>query len=163
MRSAALLTLLGLLATAQAASNQAANLRDLKDADLCPPAAYVTLDDKSDDALAADLEGQLDKYATLYGLQYGDPKTCLASPFLSVDAFKTSRGNYSYIIEFGVELEGDAQLSVGGRSFAVNTPKIWSNLYYGVYSSLSDLKGGVADKVRDYFDEFALDWRASHR
>ena len=147
---------------ALAASTQSSNLHDLSGSDLCPPTAYVTIDDEDDGELAADIEGQLDKYATLYGLKYGDSKTCSATTYLSVDAFKTKAGAYSYLIEFGVELRGDVRASLGERTVTVSAPRIWTNSYYGSYSSLDNLKDGVTDRVRDYYDEFALDWRAAH-
>ncbi len=163
MRPALLLALTLLsCAAAQSASTQASNLRDLSLADLCPPTAYVTIDDEDDGELAADIEGQLDKYATLYGLRYGDAKGCTAASYLSVDAFKLKGGTYSYLIEFGVELRGDVRLTLGSRNVTVAAPRVWTNSYYGSYATLENLRDGVTDRVRDYYDEFALDWRAAH-
>lgn len=158
-----LLTALALGFTLAGATNQAPNLRQFKPSDLCPPAAYVTLDDKEDSDLAAALEEQLDKYATLYGIRYGDPKTCTLDHFLTVDAFEGNDGRYSYVIEMGIELPGEVSATVGGRSVKLKTPKIWSSIYYGSYTDLDALKEGVTDKTRNYYDEFALDWKATHK
>lgn len=54
---------------------------------LCPPQAYVSVDDREDSDLAAQLAADLEKYAVLYGLSYGDPRTCTAEQNFFVNVF----------------------------------------------------------------------------
>ncbi|MFC4453057.1 hypothetical protein [Deinococcus sonorensis] len=163
-RPAALLTLLALATAGHAlAQDQAGNLRGLKAEQLCPPSAQVTVDDDDNSEVAAELEQRMERYATLYGLSYGDPKTCLVDQTLTLDTFQTDDKVYAYVVELSLELRGAAPVTVGGSALTVQRLKLWSNVYYGSNDDLDALLDHAVDRARDYYEELALDWKASHK
>ncbi len=155
---AALMTLPGIAR----ADHQQGNLRLLTAADLCPPISYVYVDDEEQEDLAVEVDEQLARYATLYGIGYGDPKTCTVAQVFTVDAFEGRDGRYLYALDLNVELVKDARVTLGTRTLTASHLQLWSSSGYGSVSDADALAEMATGSVRDYYEEFALAWKATH-
>ncbi len=183
MKSARRLTVLSLLCwcSAALADEQQDNLRGLTGPDLCPPSAYVYVDDNEDSALSSKLDEALDRYATLYSIPYGDPKTCTVTQSLVVDTFKSS-GKYVYSIKFLLELRRSVTValpypSVGSataipsipgpaahaRTLDVKYLQVWHDQGFGLISDSKNIPDVSLEQLRNYYEAFALAWKATHR
>lgn len=160
----ALLTLAALatLPSTAHAEHQRGNLRGLTAADLCPPISYVYVDDQEDEDLAVEVDERLARYATLYGVPFGDPKTCTVAQIFTVDAYEARDGKLLYTLDLSVELPGDARVSLGSRTLTARHLQLWSVAGYGSVEDVDALGDLVTESVRDYYEEFALDWKATH-
>lgn len=158
---AALAALLALPSPALA-THQQGNLRGLTGADLCPPAAYVYLDDEEQEDLAVELDGRLARYATLYSVPFGDPKTCTVTQEFTIDAFEGRDGRILYSLDLTLELVKDARVTLGTRTLNVTHLQLWSSSGYGSVAGEDDLADMAAEQVRDSYEDFALEWRAAH-
>ncbi|MBI0446108.1 MULTISPECIES: hypothetical protein [Deinococcus] len=160
----ALLTLTALLTLPgpARAEHQQGNLRALTAADLCPPIAYVYVDDEEQEDLAVAVDEQLARYAALYAIPYGDPKTCTVAQIFTVDAFQTRDGNFLYSLELSAELVHDARVTLGNRTLTASHLQLWSVAGYGSVPDAEALDQVATDHVRNYYEEFALDWKATH-
>lgn len=156
------LTALALLTPLAGADHQQANLRALTAADLCPPVAYVYVDDEEVEDLAVLLDEQLMRYATLYGVPSGDPKTCTTEQIFAVDAFETEDGDYLYALDLSVQLRPDARVTLGGRQLTVKALELWSTSGYGAAADPEGLVRTLTNSVRAYYEELALAWKATH-
>ena len=156
------LALAFLLGTARA-DHQQDNLRPLTAADLCPPVAYAYVDDEEQEDLAVALDEQLDRYATLYGVPYGDPKTCTVAQIFTLDAFKGRDGRMLYALDLSVQAVKPARLTVGAHTFEARALELWSTSGYGSVSSAEGLEEMAVESVREYYEELALAWKATHR
>lgn len=161
-RALLVLTTLALLAPPAGADHQQANLRPLVAADLCPPFSSVYVDDEEIEDLAALLDEQLLRYATLYGVPYGDPKTCTVQQIFSADAFETEDGDYLYSIELRLQLRPDVRVTLGTRQFMVRALELWSTSGYGRAADAPGLVRSLTNSVRDYYEDLALEWKATH-
>ncbi|GAA5511424.1 hypothetical protein Dcar01_00133 [Deinococcus carri] len=155
---AALLTLPG----PALATHQQGNLRALTSADLCPPTSYIYLDDKEQEELEVRVDEQLVRYATLYGIPFGDPKTCTVAQIFSVDAFKTRDGRILYSLDLGLELLKDAQVTLGSRNLTASHLQLWSTSAYGGVANADELANMATESARTYYEELALAWKATH-
>lgn len=163
MRRALLtLTALAILSGPARADHQQANLRGLTGADLCPPVSYVYLDDEEQEELAVEVDKQLMRYAALYGIPFGDPKTCKVAQIFAVDAFRARDGRVLYSVDLSLELLGDARVSLGNRQLTVSHLQLWFTSGYGSLSSPAELVNMATSSVRDYYEDFALEWKAAH-
>lgn len=144
------------------AEHQQGNLRTLTAADLCPPVSYVYVDDEEQEDLAVEVDAQLARYATLYAVPYGDPKTCTVAQILTLDAFKARDGRYLYAMDLDVELLKDTQLTLGTRQFTASHLQLWSTSGYGSVADVDALADMATESARDYYEDFALDWKAAH-
>lgn len=144
------------------ADHQRGNLRGVTAADLCPPVAYVYIDDEEQEDLAVDLDAQLARYATLYSVPFGDPKTCTVDQIFVVDAFEARNGDLLYSLDLSVELSGDARVTLGTRTLTASHLQLWSVSGYGSVRDVGSLADMATESVRDYYEEFALDWKATH-
>lgn len=178
---APLLLTLGVTGLAAAQDAPGDNLRGLVSADLCPPQAYVYIDEEEDDDLAADLDAQLDKYAALYGLSYGDPRTCTVYQTFTVDTFKVSGGRYVFSAAFELEVRGEATVVLStppvaaaaiparpqaekpaARTLTVERVRLWNDQGYGLLSR-SGVEDAAARQAREYYEAFALAWKSTHK
>ncbi|WP_034387156.1 hypothetical protein [Deinococcus sp. YIM 77859] len=162
MRRALLLTVLTLLLGTARADHQQGNLRALTGADLCPPVSYVYLDDEEQEEIAVEVDKQLMRYAALYGIPFGDPKTCTVAQIFAVDAFQSRDGRVLYAVDLELELLGDARVTLGNRQFTASHLQLWSASGYGAVASPKDLVNMAMSSVRDYYEDFALEWKAAH-
>ncbi|MPY66148.1 hypothetical protein F8S09_05475 [Deinococcus sp. SDU3-2] len=163
MRKALLaLTALAFLTPPAGADHQQDNLRPLLAADLCPPVAYVYVDDEESEDLGVALDEQLMRYATLYGVPSGDPKTCTVQQIFSVDAFETEDGDFLYALDLSVQLRPDARVTLGSRQFTVKALELWSTSGYGRAADAEGLVRTLTNNVRAYYEELALSWKATH-
>lgn len=154
------------------ATHQQDNLRGLTAADLCPPTSYVYIDEEEDDEIAAQLDESLDKYSMLYSIPYGDPKTCTVYQTFVVDTFKSS-GRYVYTVEFALELKKDARISLpepsstdekaSDRTLTVKEVQLWSDRGFGTIADAKSIPNMSLEQVRDYYEAFALAWKATHK
>ena len=162
-----------------AAQDAPDNLRGLVNADLCPPQAYVYVDEKEDEDFAAELDAQLDKYAALYGVSYGDPRTCTVYQTFTVDTFKAAGGRYVFTAAFELELRGEARVNLSAtaasgtvparpqaapapRTLTVERLRLWGDQGYGLISR-ANVEDTAATQVREYYEAFALAWKATHK
>ncbi|WP_157464961.1 hypothetical protein [Deinococcus apachensis] len=163
MRRALLtLTALMILPGTALAEHQQGNLRTLTATDLCPPISYVYVDDEEQEDLAVEVDEQLARYATLYAIPYGDPKTCTVAQVFTVDAFESRDGRYLYAVDLDVELVKDAQVTIGTHRLTASHLQLWSTSGYGSVPDADALAEMATNSVRDYYEEFALDWKATH-
>lgn len=160
----ALLTLsaLLLLSGPARADHQRGNLRGLSTADLCPPVAYVFLDDEEQEELETGLDEQLVRYATLYSVPFGDPKTCTVTQSFNVDAFEGADGRILYSLSLELGLRGDVRVMLGTRTLTLSGLQLWSSSGYGSVQRTEALLNAAAENVRAYYEDFALDWKAVH-
>ncbi|GMA14576.1 hypothetical protein E5F05_10170 [Deinococcus metallilatus] len=160
----ALLTLTALLTLSgpAQANHQQGNLRALTAADLCPPLAYVYVDDQEQEDLAVAADEQLARSATLYDIPFGDPKTCTVAQIYTLDAFQTRDGRFLYSLELSLELVKDAQVRLGSRTLTASHLQLWSTSGYGSVPDAEALAALAAERVRPYYEEFALAWKATH-
>ncbi|WP_104991071.1 hypothetical protein [Deinococcus sp. NW-56] len=156
------LTALALLTPLAGADHQQGNLRALTAADLCPPVAYVYVDDEEVEDLAVLLDEQLMRYATLYGVPSGDPKTCTVQQVFSVDAFETEDGDYLYTIDLSLQLRPDVRVTLGSRQLTVKALELWSSSGYGRATDAPGLVRTLTNNVRAYYEDLALAWKATH-
>ena len=181
LRPARLLAPLLLTLGVAAAQQAQGNLRGLESADLCPPQAYVYVDEKEDEDFAADLDAQLDKYAALYGVSYGDPRTCTVYQTFTVDTFKAAGGRYVFTAAFEIELRGEAGVVLGTlaptssviparppaekpapRTLTAERLRLWGDQGYGLISR-ANVEDTAATQAREYYEAFALAWKATHK
>ncbi|GBF05728.1 hypothetical protein DAERI_050237 [Deinococcus aerius] len=163
MRRALLtLTALTTLSGTAGADHQQGNLRTLTAADLCPPISYVYVDDEEQEDLAVEVDEQLARYATLYAIPYGDPKTCTVAQVFTIDAFEGRDGRYLYAVDLDIELVKDAQVTLGTRRLTASHLQLWSTSGYGSVPDADALAEMATTSARDYYEEFALDWKATH-
>lgn len=176
-RPARFLAPLLLVLGAAAAQDAQGNLRGLVNADLCPPQAYVYVDEKEDGDFAA-LDAQLDKYAALYGLSYGDPRTCTVYQTFTVDTFKAAGGRYVFTAAFELELRGEARVTLSppasapiparpqaapaARTLTAERLRLWGDQGYGLISR-ANIEDTAATQAREYYEAFALAWKATHK
>ncbi|MBB5235056.1 hypothetical protein [Deinococcus budaensis] len=160
----ALLTLAALAALPSTAhaEHQQGNLRGLTAADLCPPIAYVYVDEQEDEDLAVAVDERLARYATLYGLPFGDPKTCTVAQIFTVTASEARDGKLLYTLDLSLEVPGEARVSLGNRTLTARHLQLWSVSGYGSVAGVGALADLATESVRDYYEEFALDWKAAH-
>ena len=156
------LAALALLTPPAGADHQQGNLRSLVASDLCPPVAYVYVDDEESEDLGVALDEQLMRYATLYGVPSGDPKTCTTEQIFAVDAFETEDGDYLYALDLSVQLRPDARVTLGGRQLTVKALELWSSSGYGRATDAPGLVRTLTNNVRAYYEELALAWKATH-
>lgn len=156
------LAALALLTPPAGADHQQGNLRPLVAADLCPPVAYVYVDDEEEEALGIALDEQLMRYATLYGVPSGDPKTCTVQQIFSVDAFETEDGDFLYTLDLSLQLRSDARVMLGSRQLTVKALELWSTSGYGRAVNAQGLSRTLTNSVRAYYEELALAWKATH-
>lgn len=161
-RALTVLTALALLTPPAGADHQQANLRPLVAADLCPPIAYVYVDDEEAEDLGALLDEQLMRYATLYGVPSGDPKTCTVEQIFAVDAFEAEDGQHLYSLDLSLQLRSDARVTLGSRQFTVKALELWSTSGYGAAADSGGLVRTLTNNVRAYYEDFALEWKATH-
>ncbi|EYB67354.1 hypothetical protein DEIPH_ctg044orf0083 [Deinococcus phoenicis] len=163
MRPALLLlpALLTLTGTAHA-DHQQGNLRPLTAADLCPPTSYVYLDDQEQEDLELKVDEQLIRYATLYAVPFGDPKTCTVAQLYNVDAFRAEDGRVLYSLSFSLELLKDARITLGTRTLTASHLQLWSTAAYGSLPGVSALASAAAENARTSYEDFALAWKATH-
>ncbi|MCP2013813.1 hypothetical protein L1280_000941 [Deinococcus sp. HSC-46F16] len=156
------LAALALLTPPAGADHQQGNLRSLVAADLCPPVASVYVDDEESDDLGAALDEQLMRYATLYGVPSGDPKTCTVQQIFSVDAFETEDGEFLYALDLSLQLRPDVRVTLGSRQLTVKALELWSTSGYGRAADAAGLVRTLTNNVRAYYEDFALEWKATH-
>ena len=144
------------------ATHQQGNLRGLTGADLCPPVAYVYLDDEEQEDLAVELDKRLARYATLYSVPFGDPKTCTVAQEFTIDAFEARGGRILYSLELTLELVKDARVTLGTRTLTASHLQLWSSSGYGSVADEDELADLAAEQVRDYYEGLALEWKAAH-
>lgn len=161
-RALPLLAALLLLPAPALAEHQRGNLRGLTAADLCPPVSYVYLDDEEQEELEAGVDEQLVRYATLYSVPFGDPKTCTVTQSFVVDAFKAEDGRVLYSLSLEVGLRADARVSLGSRTLTVSGLQLWAASGYGSVRNAAALADAATGNVREYYEDFALDWKAVH-
>ncbi|WP_102127124.1 hypothetical protein [Deinococcus planocerae] len=130
---------------------------------LCPPVAYVTDDDEEQRDLAVALGGQLDRYATPSGVPYGDPKTCTVDQIFTLDAFKARDGRMLYAVDLRVRAAKPARLTLGTHTFDAKALELWSSSGYGSVAGPGDLADVAVESVREYDEELALAWKATHK
>ncbi|WP_216323331.1 hypothetical protein [Deinococcus aestuarii] len=157
------LTVLALLLGTARADHQQDNLRPLTSSDLCPPVAYVAVDDEEQQDLAVALDEQLDRYATLYGVPYGDPKTCTVDQIFTLDAFKARDGRMLYALDLSLQTAKPARLTLGTHTFDAKALELWSSSGYGSVAGQDDLADMAVGSVREYYEELALAWKATHK
>lgn len=172
------LLLLAALLCGAAQAESKDNLRGLTAADLCPPTAFVYLDDEEQTDMAADVDAALEKYATLYSLPYGDPKTCTVNQTFVVDSFKSRSGKYVYSAAFTLETRREAAVilpmpqtkmppatppSKTERRLTLEYVTLWSDRGYGLLNSADEIGDMAVQEVRDYYENFALAWKATHK
>ncbi|MDL2345010.1 hypothetical protein QOL99_12735 [Deinococcus sp. MIMF12] len=161
-RALLVLTALVLLTPPAGADHQQANLRSLVAADLCPPVAYVYVDDEEEEDLGVLLDEQLMRYATLYGVPYGDPRTCTVEQIFAVDAFEAEGGDYLYALDLNLQLRADARVTLGSRQLTVKALELCATSGYGRAADAAGLTRTLINNVRAYSEEFALEWKATH-
>ncbi|SMB91021.1 hypothetical protein [Deinococcus hopiensis] len=157
----ALVALLALSGLALA-DHQQGNLRGLTGPDLCPPVSYVYFEDEEQDDLAAEVDAQLARYAQLYSVPYGDPKTCTVAQVFTVAAFQARDGRVLYSVQLSVELVKDARVTLGSRTLSAAHLQLWSFSGYGSVAGEDALAGMATEQVRDSYEELALDWKSTH-
>ena len=113
--------------------------------------------------LAVALDEQLDKYATLYGVPYGDPKTCTVDQIFTLDAFKGRDGRMLYALDLTVQTAKPARLTLGTHTFDAKFLELWSTSGYGSVAGKGDLADMAVESVREYYEELALAWKATHK
>lgn len=156
------------------AAGQQDNLRGLTAADLCPPTAFVYVDDDEQEDIAMKLDEALDKYSTLYSIPYGDPKTCTVNQTFVVDSFKSeSNSRYVYAVEFSLELKNDTKINLPlpmgkgtnntERTLSVKYVQFWNDRGYGTVANVKSVPDMSVEQVRDYYEAFALAWKATHK